>query len=652
MKLGATLKRLNRIQRITLVLFVAVVLNAILDSTTGYQILGGDLLLVLFCISLVILILRSIRPLTQRLLWRLRNRLLVTYLFFGVVPLALVCIMLLIVFEVLFGQIAADMARQELERRTDIVYTAARNAALSAAAGLRSEPDISGLRTIIQSGSTVTRKPPQTELSQIPLWTKPGFKGLIWNDDAVLIAAHARAEGSSKPVDVFAYMPIDGALLDQLPSDLGSISLLAGNFRSNNGQVKVTTDREQNPNAEPVSVAKSPRGPVPAKGFWDWSFDWVSILKAKRLTGTDRDLIMTVSSRPSLIVPRLFGSLGRIAPILGIVLLSVAAIFLLVEVVSLILSLRLTRTITRAVHDLYIGTKHIASGEFSHKIPVRSKDQLSDLASSFNSMTERIQQLIEEVKEKEKLESELEIAREVQAQLFPKDIPHLKTLELAGVCKPARVVSGDYYDFIPVDTQRTAIVIGDISGKGISAALLMASVQAALHAQLSTMNGSQPDADSGAPSTSILVTRLNRQLYENTPPEKYATFYCALYDDISCRLAYTNAGHLRPILVRDGKASRLEISGMVVGMFADAPYDQQVIQLQQGDLLAAFTDGITESEDASGEQFGEERLAQLLVDNAAQPLAEIVELVTREVRAWAYDLDNQDDTTMLLARRV
>src|SRR5262245_7451873 len=140
--------------------------------------------------------------------------------------------------------------------------------------------------------------------------------------------------------------------------------------------------------------------------------------------------------------------------------------------------------------------------------------------------------------------------------------------------------------------------------------------------------------------------------YENTPPEKYATFYCAVYDDSSGRLAYTNAGHLPPILVREGKASRLEVSGMVVGIFPDAPYDQKVIELQQGDLLVAFTDGITESENAAGEQFGEDRLAQLLVENAASPLNEIVELVTSEVRSWAYDLDNQDDTTMLLARRV
>ena len=249
MKLGATLKRLNRIQRITLVLFVAVILNWILDSTTGYQILGGDLLTVLFCISLLILVLRSIRPLTQRLLWRLRNRLLVTYLFFGVVPLVLVCIMLLIVFSVLFGQIAADMARQELERQNEQVYAAAHNAALSAAAGLRADSDVSGLRTIIQSGSTVTRSSSETEVTEIPVWTKPGFKGLIWNGDTVLIAAHARAEGSSRPVDAFAYVPIDPALLDQLPADLGSISFLAGNFRSNSGQIKVTTERDQNPNA-------------------------------------------------------------------------------------------------------------------------------------------------------------------------------------------------------------------------------------------------------------------------------------------------------------------------------------------------------------------------------------------------------------------
>src|SRR5262249_33742496 len=155
----------------------------------------------------------------------------------------------------------------------------------------------------------------------------------------------------------------------------------------------------------------------------------------------------------------------------------------------------------------------VESGDFSHRISVHTKDQLSELASSFNGMTGRIEQLIREVKEKEKLESELEIARQVQAQLFPKEVPKLPTLQLAGICNPARVVSGDYYDFIPLGSTGAAVVIGDISGKGISAALLMASLQASLHAQLAMAGGDL--------STAALVTRLNRQLYENTPPEKY-----------------------------------------------------------------------------------------------------------------------------------
>jgi phosphoserine phosphatase RsbU/P len=221
------------------------------------------------------------------------------------------------------------------------------------------------------------------------------------------------------------------------------------------------------------------------------------------------------------------------------------------------------------------------------------------------------------------------------------------------MCKPARVVSGDYYDFVRVGPQWTAIAIGDISGKGISAALLMASVQSSLHAQLAAINGSTPGAMGAvAPSTSTLVTRLNRQLYESTTPEKYATFYCAVYDDYTGRLAYTNAGHLPPILVRNGKASRLEVNGMVVGIMPDTSYSQNIIDLQSGDLLAAFTDGITESENANSEQFGEERLAALLIENAEKQLDEIVEIVTRSVRLWARNLEDQDDTTMLLARRL
>jgi sigma-B regulation protein RsbU (phosphoserine phosphatase) len=153
-------------------------------------------------------------------------------------------------------------------------------------------------------------------------------------------------------------------------------------------------------------------------------------------------------------------------------------------------------------------------------------------------------------------------------------------------------------------------------------------------------------------STATLVTRLNRQLYENTPPEKYATFYCAVYDDRSNRLLYTNAGHLAPILIRNGQAQRLESTGTVVGIFPEYPFEQAEVDLERGDLLAAFTDGITESENAQEEQFGDKRLIELLSANAARPLNEILQLVMDAVGQWAHDADSRDDITMLLARKL
>src|SRR5262245_60866724 len=164
-----------------------------------------------------------------------------------------------------------------------------------------------------------------------------------------------------------------------------------------------------------------------------------------------------------------------------------------------------------------------------------------------------------------------------------------------------------------------------MSGKGISAALLMASVQSSLHAQLSL-------GKNGGISTATLVSRLNRQLYESTPPEKYATFYCGLYDDDRCQLSYTNAGHLAPILIRRKEIMRLESNGMAVGLFPDSPYEQNLVDLVPGDLLIAFTDGITESENAEGEQFGEDRLTDLLIRHSDRPLDDIVRTVTDAVR--------------------
>jgi sigma-B regulation protein RsbU (phosphoserine phosphatase) len=271
-------------------------------------------------------------------------------------------------------------------------------------------------------------------------------------------------------------------------------------------------------------------------------------------------------------------------------------------------------------------------------------------------MTENLERLLAVAKEKERLQAEIEIAREVQEQLYPKTIPVLQTLRITGKCQPARMVSGDYYDYQLLGGNKLAIAIGDVAGKGISAALLMATIQAALRMELRT--SLELAAPSSAPvngfrlSTARMVSDLNQQLHATTSPEKYATFCFAVYDDSSGSVTYTNAGHLPPILIRNGAATQLEVNGTVVGAFPFSKYGESKIQLESGDLLVCYTDGVTEPENEYGEMFGEERLIELVAKNADREDARIIETVMEAVRQWTNSPELSDDMTVLLARKL
>jgi phosphoserine phosphatase RsbU/P len=270
-------------------------------------------------------------------------------------------------------------------------------------------------------------------------------------------------------------------------------------------------------------------------------------------------------------------------------------------------------------------------------------------------MTENMQRLLAIEKERERLQAELEIAREVQNQLYPKKVPAMESLCVTAVCNPARMVSGDYYDYQQLGSDKVAIAIGDVAGKGISAALLMATVQSSFRSQIrGSLEVAVSATDSGARiqiSTSSLVSQLNQQLYADTSPEKYATFYLGVYDQLGSILTYTNAGHLPPLLVRRGEAERLEVNGMVVGAFPFARYGESQVRLEAGDLIVFFTDGITEPENAYGEMFGEERLTEIVVRNADRSDREIIDSVMEAVQQWTGAGELQDDMTLLLVRR-
>jgi sigma-B regulation protein RsbU (phosphoserine phosphatase) len=360
-----------------------------------------------------------------------------------------------------------------------------------------------------------------------------------------------------------------------------------------------------------------------------------------------RRITLLVDTRVSAVLGQVFQK-GFWAELAFQIFVVLVGLLLIVEMASLYAGVKLSRSITGAVHELYEATQHVKEGNFSYRIPVTGNDQLAELGSSFNTMTENLGKLIVVAKEKERLESELAIAREVQDQLFPKDVPFTKTLELKGVCHPARMVSGDYYDFVALSDSSLAFAIGDVAGKGISAALLMATIQSTMRTQLSNPNGAGPQHF----STAKLVATLNRQLWANTTPEKYATFYFAIYDEGANALSYTNAGHLAPILLRGSTFSMLDSTGTVVGAFPVVRYGEKTIHMEKGDLLVAYTDGIVEPENAYGEMFGEDRLKDLIVKYAGADSSELIARTMEAVNHWTGAGELQDDMTMVVARRL
>ena len=246
----------------------------------------------------------------------------------------------------------------------------------------------------------------------------------------------------------------------------------------------------------------------------------------------------------------------------------------------------------------------------------------------------------------EKLESErratqeLEIARQVQARLFPQTRPPLKTLDYAGVCIQARHVGGDYYDFLSLSCERLGFVIGDIAGKGIAAALLMANLQANLRSQFALARD-QPQ---------LFLQSVNRLFYQNTTDSAYAAVFFADYDDTARRLRYANCGHLAGILLRpNGQVERLHATATVLGLFEEWHSPTVDCHLTPGDIFALYTDGVTEAFNKSEEEFGEERLIAALQQNSTLPPAEILSATIAEIQRFSPH-EQHDDITLIVAK--
>jgi serine phosphatase RsbU (regulator of sigma subunit) len=237
---------------------------------------------------------------------------------------------------------------------------------------------------------------------------------------------------------------------------------------------------------------------------------------------------------------------------------------------------------------------------------------------------------------------ELSQAGEIQRGLLPREAPVVAGLELAGYNLPCRGVGGDYFDYLPFGDGKMALLVGDVAGKGMPAALLMASLQA--HTQALTESGGE---------LRHVVAKLNKAVTSRSPGNRFVTFFMAAFDPATSSLTYCNAGHNPPIMIRaNGAVERLEVGGMVLGIFAAAPYQEKTIPFDMGDLLILYSDGVVEACPANrDEEFGEERLINIVRSCSALPLPRVIERVMDAMRTWSIDGSYADDVTLVLARR-
>ena len=276
----------------------------------------------------------------------------------------------------------------------------------------------------------------------------------------------------------------------------------------------------------------------------------------------------------------------------------------------------------------------------------RDPDGNSFSLVSFDEVTHAVEAqrraIAEKIETERRAAQELDIAKQVQARLFPQTLPPLTPLEYAGVCRQARQVGGDYYDFLDLGSERLGFVIGDISGKGIAAALLMANLQANLRSQ-SAIAVDQPQR---------LLRSVNQLFCENTTDGAFATLFFAEYDDATRRLRYANCGHLAALLLRCNDAiERLESTATVLGVFKRWDCEIGETQIFPGDILALYTDGITESFNDAGEQFGEERLAAALCRDRTLSSDDLLNTIVDKVRQFS-PREQQDDITLIVAKSL
>ena len=643
-----------------------------LGALQGIQVFStlGGLALVVGTGLLAVRLAQSAR---RHLLWRVRRKLIISYLFIGFVPAVLIVTFFLVAGFLLFANLSTYLVRASLTDLAEEAAYVARTATLEyehetargpvvlqrrmvsdaslypgiSIAVVPVEPGrcgtASGMRpafSAVAAGPWIHADAP----SSVPAWVPcEGFAGVIavmpptGRGDAVEVVLRALAfpadpTGFATIVDVPFGAAVRARVAQSTGIGIGAASL---------GVPALATGAE--------GTADDAGGFTSRVAFLD-HVNWAN--------GRPEPLTMQIAPDVMAVYRRLSeaqGPLGggrNIGEVLFLGLLIIAGLFLIIEAGALAMGLALARSITGAVHELFTGTERVRQGDFGHRIPVLAKDQLGELAESFNLMTGSIEDLLRQAAEKKRLEEEMRLAREIQMSLLPRGPLLIPGLTVSAMCVPAREVGGDYYDILPLPDGRYGLLIADVSGKGMSAALYMAELKG-LILSLSQIH----------PSPRDLLIRANHLISEHLDSRSFITMTYAVIDPVAGRMTYARAGHTPLIFLPRGRgigdAARAQVltpDGMVLGLRIDRGERFESLLIESslafgpGDLLVLFTDGISEAMNEHADCFGEPRLVELLEEHADLPFEELRERILREIDAFVGGAAQHDDMTMILLK--
>jgi len=484
-----------------------------------------------------------------------------------------------------------------------------------------------------EKGTMTTRTFPGNAVFELPEWlTAERFAGVVYDKGVPWIRAYARSQHGACRVEVLAESPVNR----QLAETIGEASAMELTIPSAPVLTPVKSGeatKSGRPSLPAIAwsnvVGRFPRG-LPAVVT---AYSWETGNPMSRALFLVRPDVATTWAQ----LTRFGQQQRRWLTAMGLI----AALFLFVELLAAWLALRLARRIVRSVNVLSEAAGQYGSGNLSYRIRGLRDDQLGRLGSSFHRMAESIHESIVKIKQNERLEEEIRVARQVQESLLPSRLPLIEGARLAAVCFPARNVSGDIYDVLDLGEGVVGLLCADVSGKGVPAALMMSNVQAMVRTMIEGCDGARP-------SPANLLERLNREVYRYSPSNTFVTLFWAEYDGKRRLLRWANAGHCPALLMTAGEEVWLRDGGFPVGMFPSAVYRDQERLLPAGSTLVTYTDGVVEAERDDGESFGEEGLVAVCRLHAGAGPDGMIHAVVDSVRSFVHGQELGDDLTMVV----